>query len=105
MNVRELDEILKSGADEPLLLDVRTQMERDIARIEPSILIPLAELSMRYDELEAFRSKPIVVYCHHGIRSAHAVEWLKEMGFKDVSNLDGGIEDWSTKVDPSVPRY
>jgi adenylyltransferase/sulfurtransferase len=56
-------------------------------------------------ELEAVRDEPIVVYCHHGVRSAKAVRQLLEHGFASVENLDGGIEAWSLTVDPSVPRY
>jgi rhodanese-related sulfurtransferase len=47
----------------------------------------------------------IVVYCHHGMRSARAQEFLKAQGYSNVLNLAGGIEAWSTQVDASVPRY
>jgi adenylyltransferase/sulfurtransferase len=50
-------------------------------------------------------NRDIVVYCHHGIRSAHAAEQLCAAGFSRVWNLAGGIDRWSDEVDPSVPRY
>jgi adenylyltransferase/sulfurtransferase len=45
------------------------------------------------------------VHCKSGGRSAKAVEFLKQQGFKDVSNMRGGILAWSDKVDPKVPKY
>jgi len=88
-----------------LLLDVREPAEFEKARIEGARLLPLGELEARAAELEAWRERPIVVHCHRGGRSAKAARWLREQGFRDVSNLSGGIEAWSLTVDPSVPRY
>lgn len=105
LTVEELSELMQQSEKIPLLLDVRTPMERQIARLEPSILVPLYELSERVDELAAYREKPVVVYCHHGVRSAHAVAWLSQMGFEQAINLDGGIDAWSCLIDPGVPRY
>lgn len=87
------------------LLDVREPDEVETARIEGAIWIPLGDLEGRMDELEALRDQVIVVYCHHGARSAKAVRKLLVQGFAAVENLDGGIEAWSLTVDPSVPRY
>lgn len=104
IDVKELSELM-SRDHAPLLLDVRTAPERELASIEPSILIPLHELEDRVDELAAHQQQEIVVYCHHGIRSAHAVAWLRQMGFKGATNLAGGIDMWSIAIDPDVPRY
>ena len=87
----------------PLLLDVRTDGEFAIARIEGATLIPLDRLAERLGELD--RRKETVVYCHHGSRSASAVSLLRANGFEHVSSLSGGIDAWSTEVDPRVPRY
>jgi rhodanese-related sulfurtransferase len=46
-----------------------------------------------------------VVYCHHGMRSAAAADWLREQGFTRVRNLTGGIDRWSLDVDPATRRY
>lgn len=86
-----------------LLVDVRTPQEWQICRLEGAQLIPLQELPGRWQELEP--RQDVVVYCHHGNRSAHAVDFLRRMGIERARNLEGGIEAWSTTVDPSVPRY
>lgn len=86
-----------------LLLDVREPYEFEIARIEGAKLIPLRELSARQGELD--REKEIVVHCHSGVRSAHAVELLRSAGFAHAFNLAGGIDAWSEEIDPTVPRY
>jgi adenylyltransferase/sulfurtransferase len=88
-----------------LLLDVREPAEFEKSHIEGARLLPLGELPARAAELEAWRERPVVVHCHRGGRSAKAARWLREQGFRDVSNLSGGIEAWSLTVDPSVPRY
>ena len=82
---------------------MRSAEEAAIASLPGSVLIPLAELPGRYDELD--RDRPLVVYCHHGIRSANALVKLTASGFPQARHLTGGIEAWSTQVDPSVARY
>lgn len=97
---------LKSWLDEgrPVtVLDVRNPQEYEVCRIEGSTLIPLSELQDRLGELDP--AATIVAHCHHGARSARAVNFLRQMGFSRAINLGGGIEDWSLQVDPSVPRY
>jgi len=88
-----------------LLLDCREQVEYDFARIENSQLLPMSEIADRLDELNGYRDSPIVVYCHHGVRSLHVANWLIGNGFTQVHNLEGGIDRWSLEVDPQVPRY
>jgi len=97
---------LKAWLDEgrPVtLLDVRNPPEYEIGRIEGSKLIPLPELRDRLGELDP--AATIVAHCHHGARSAQAVGLLRQMGFSRAINLAGGIDSWSTQVDPAVPRY
>ena len=85
------------------LVDVRTEHERAIAKIDGSRL--LDEESHRY-LLSSDRNTTIVFHCHHGIRSQSAAEYfLREKGFRNLYNLRGGIDAWSQLVDPSVPRY
>ena len=86
-----------------LLLDVRTPVEHQTSRLDNSLLMPLQTLPRQYEELD--RDRPIVVYCHHGNRSAHAVDFLRRMGFEKTFNLVGGIDAWSKRIDPSVPKY
>ncbi len=85
------------------LLDVREPFEYDIAHIAGAKLIPLGELEERLAEID--RGADIVIHCHNGVRSAHAVELLRQAGLTDVYNLVGGIDAWSREVDESVPRY
>jgi rhodanese-related sulfurtransferase len=101
ISVVELNERLKKG-ETIQLLDVREDDERQLVNIGGHH-IPLQEIPARHGELES--EKELVVYCHHGMRSAHAVGWLQSQGFSKARNLSGGIDRWSLEVDPSKPRY
>jgi adenylyltransferase/sulfurtransferase len=101
LQVEELAELLASGR-ELTLLDVRTPQEEAICRLEGSRLIPIQTLAQRWREIDP--EAEVVVYCHTGVRSAHATAFLRSHGL-DARNLVGGIEAWSLRVDPSVPRY
>jgi rhodanese-related sulfurtransferase len=93
------------------LLDVREPDERSfcaIAAPAPSVdlHVPMGSVADRLAAIrDATAGLPLVVYCHHGVRSRMAAEWLSRQGLKDVHNLEGGIDDWSRSVDPAVPRY
>ena len=89
----------------PHLLDVRQPDEHAFVALPNSMLLPLGELLPRVDEIEDWRNDEVVVYCHHGIRSAQAVAQLRAVGFANVHNLSGGIDRWTNEVDPSLPRY
>jgi rhodanese-related sulfurtransferase len=96
------------GPVAPWLLDVRDAWEHELAALPGARLIPLGELEWRVDEISAAAGpepgREIVVYCHHGLRSAAAVEWLRAQGLPAV-NLRGGIDAWAARVDRSLPRY
>ena len=85
------------------LVDVREPHEFDICRIPGSVLIPLGEVPTRMNELDS--AEEIVVHCRSGMRSAKAVDFLRQAGFRRIHNLKGGILAWSDQVDPSVPKY
>lgn len=104
VSVQEVKRMLDAGEDF-LLLDVRQPREYQVARIEPAVLLPMNELPARVDELRAHAGKTIVAHCHHGGRSMQVTQWLRAQGFADVRNMTGGIDAWSLKVDPTVPRY
>jgi len=89
--------------DKFTLVDVREPHEFQICRIPGSILIPLGELQKRLAELDP--NAEIVAHCKSGARSAKAVDFLKQSGYKKVRNMKGGILAWSDKVDPTVPKY
>jgi len=114
----ELRDWLGAGesGEGPLLVDCREEDEHAYCRIEGSMLMPLS----RFPEEVAGRwggpgtpvsrpgeegGRPVVVYCHHGMRSLHATAYLRERGRPRVWSLAGGIERWSTEIDPAVPRY
>jgi len=92
-----------TAGEPPELLDVREPYEWSIARLPGARLIPLDALPDAMRTLD--RDAELVVYCHHGIRSAAAVAWLRERGFLRARNLMGGIDRWSREVDPSTRRY
>jgi len=102
ISVQELKRKLE--AREPIqLIDVREPFENDIARIDNARLIPLGELPGRLDELD--HESCLVVHCHTGMRSAQAVQLLRGSGFRNVFNLEGGIDRWSDEIDPTVQKY
>ena len=85
------------------LIDVREPYEWRIARIEGARMIPLGRIGSAVGDLS--RDREIVLYCHHGVRSRAAAEFLASQGIDGVWNLSGGIDRWSAEVDPSVPTY
>jgi len=89
--------------DRPLLLDVRQDWETKLCRLENAIHIPIEEIEVRTDELSP--DEDIVVYCHQGVRSAAVAQYLRQLGFKRVKNLAGGLDHWARTVDPSMRRY
>lgn len=96
------------ASDPPaLLLDVREAWEVAHAPLKidgvAGLHLPMNEIPARWAELDAAR--PVVCICHHGMRSAQVVAFLERQGFDSVYNLAGGIEAWSTRIDPAVPRY
>lgn len=101
ISVHELKEMLERG-EKICLLDVRSPEEYAVANLGGT-LIPLQELQRRYGELP--RDVEIIVHCHHGMRSYHAALFLLSKGLTNVKNLAGGIDQWSVKIDPAVPRY
>jgi len=97
---------LKASIDSgkrPVLLDVREPYEYSLCHLESSTLIPVEDLPARLGELN--RDSEIVVYCHVGIRSTRAVRLLKQAGFANVRNLQGGIDEWARQIDNNMPRY
>jgi rhodanese-related sulfurtransferase len=94
-------------AGSALLLDVREAWEFALAAIRvdgaTTLHLPMGQLPQRLAELDP--AQPILCICHHGMRSAQVVAFLERSGYDSVYNLAGGIDAWSTKVDPGVPRY
>src|SRR5437764_2866027 len=98
ISVRQLAERLAAG--QPVyLLDVRQPWEHETAALPGSHLIPLTELPARAEEVGPPAGVPVVVYCHHGIRSRSGAALLEHLGFRDVLSLAGGIDAWSLLIE------
>jgi rhodanese-related sulfurtransferase len=104
ITVAELAHNLERG-QKPLLVDVRQPWEHELSRLPESVLVPLPELAERAGEIRPRAGQQVVCYCHHGVRSLHAADFLTRAGIPDVVSLAGGIDAWSLQIDPMVPRY
>lgn len=102
VDVAVVAERLRAG-EQFVLLDVREPWEFELARLPDAKLVPLSTLPAAVGDLDV--NAEYVVYCHHGMRSAMAANWLKSRGYTRVSNMTGGIDAWSVVVDRSVPQY
>jgi rhodanese-related sulfurtransferase len=100
---RELSRRLDDDGTSLLLLDVREAEERAICQLAGAMHVPMGDVPARLHELDPDRE--IVVYCHHGQRSAAVVAFLERHEFANVANLAGGIDRWALEVDPTTPRY
>ena len=109
MQSLDVDQLQAFVSTEPraLLLDVREAWELQLARIDlagmDTLHIPMHQIPQRVAELDA--SQPVVCICHHGVRSAQVVAFLLQRGLPHVYNLAGGLDAWSTRIDPAVARY
>lgn len=100
----ELKRRLDAGPP-PVLLDVREDSEVAICRLPGATHVPMGDIPSRLTELEKHAEVEVIVYCHHGIRSASVRNFLRQHGFECVRNLAGGIDAYSLRADESVPRY
>ena len=105
----QLQEWLDSvrGHGDPVVLDVREPSELRAASVKADgfelITIPMGVIPPRLSELDPHQ--PVACLCHHGGRSMQVANFLKARGFKHVANIAGGINAWSSELDPDVPRY
>ena len=102
LSASEVAALLRS-ADPPQFIDVREPWELETAAVAGAVAIPMGQVAGRLGELDPAR--PVVVMCHHGRRSAQVGYLLERSGFREVINLAGGIDAWSSEVDPTVPQY
>ncbi len=89
--------------DPIVLLDVRQDWETKLCRLDNAVHIPIEEIEYRTAELNP--EDEIVAYCHVGQRSAAGAEYLTQLGFKNATNLLGGLDHWAQTVDPAMRRY
>ena len=105
--VEELLPLCAAQASRVTLLDVREAWEIEAAALRidgvPTLSIPMREIARRIAELDA--TQLIVCLCHHGVRSLQVVAFLSQRGYTNVYNLAGGVDAWSLRIDPRVPRY
>jgi len=111
--VRDL--LAGAGAAGLILVDVREPDEWRICRLDGAVLMPLGEVEERAEEVldmvedlaagDGDAETPVVVYCHHGVRSLTATAVLQASGVRGARSLAGGIDQWSIAVDADVPRY
>lgn len=108
MNVEEIDvfelQELLSSDKPPFVLDVREQHEYDFVNLEAK-LIPLGQLEERLEEIDEYKDEEVIVHCRSGARSAEACRIMMAAGFSNVKNLQGGIIDWASRIDPDMPVY
>lgn len=86
------------------MVDVREPWEYATAHVEDSLSMPMGEVPARaFQEFDP--DERLVILCHMGMRSMNVTVWLRNQGFEQAQSLRGGIDAWSTEVDPAVPRY
>ena len=94
---------MRAAGDAHTVLDIREPVEVAICAIEDSVSIPMQEVSQQLATLP--REHPLIVICHHGVRSAMVADFLRNSGFDNAWNLAGGIDAWAGLVAPDMPRY
>ena len=106
MTPKELKARMDKG-NAPYLLDIREPHEVEICSIKTDNggHIPMQQIPGRFQELDTYRDKELVVYCRSGGRSANVANYLRAQGFKTVINLSGGILGWATEVEPGMAKY
>ncbi len=100
--MRELKDRLDEQPD-LTLLDVREDWEYAICHLANSKHIPMQQIPGQLSSLDL--EAPIVVICHHGMRSLQVAYFLSQSGFKDVTNLTGGIDAWAREIDQGMATY
>jgi rhodanese-related sulfurtransferase len=102
---QEVQRLLKSG-QKLALIDVREPSEFQLARIDGAELIPMRAVPAELSRLDAQAdAAPLIVFCHHGVRSLNVVNWLRGQGVASCQSMQGGIDRWSLEIDSAVPRY
>ena len=86
-----------------VLLDVREPEEVAIVRLADSTWIPMREIPQRIGELDP--AVPVAVMCHHGGRSERVAAFLTARGFAQAVNVEGGINAYAERIEPSLARY
>ena len=102
VTVEELDRLRRTGAPH-LVLDVREAPELQRCRLDGARHVPMNEVPNHLDDLP--RDRPVVVLCHHGVRSRIVVDYLRQAGLGTAVNLEGGIDAWAREIDDTTAVY
>jgi rhodanese-related sulfurtransferase len=107
ISVEELARRIAEEGETLQLVDVREPEELAIARLEPFINLPLSQAELWSKDIQNRLDPSVetIVLCHHGVRSARMCHWLLQQGFTQVKNVTGGIDAYSSRVDPTIPQY
>lgn len=89
----------------PRLIDCREEDELAICQIPGNEWFPLDHFPFAGEKLTADAARGMVIYCHHGMRSLRAAAFLRASGVENAFSMKGGIDAWSRRIDPEVPRY
>ena len=111
ISVKEL--VAKQQAGEEFIwIDVREPQEYAAAQIpdENIVYIPLSQVAEKQldaipDTVQQAKDAEVIIFCHHGMRSAQMVMWLSQQGWNNALNMEGGIQAWADEIDPSVGVY
>lgn len=97
----------KSASGNTVVLDVREPYEVQTACVTANgfelVTLPMGSIVEKLSELD--KDRPIACLCHHGSRSMQVAAYLSSQGFTHLANIEGGIQAWSSQVDPNVPTY
>ena len=105
VSVQETQRLIAAGDTDLRLIDVRDPDEYEYCRLPGAELIPLPTVPTQAPDRLPDKAAEIIVYCHHGMRSARAAEQLRQVGYANARSMAGGIEQWSREIDSTVPRY
>lgn len=97
------EKLLQIDKESYLLIDVREQWEKDVADIG-GVLVPFRSLPT-IEEKHELKSQRLILFCHHGIRSLYAAEYLRSKSFTLAQSMKGGIDYWSRNIDHKIPTY
>lgn len=105
MSATQLDEFLQENAQEAILIDVREAHELANGMLEHAQHMPMNSIPAHVEELETVKDSPIVLICRSGQRSAQVGQYLEQLGFTDVINLEGGMNAWAAQIDTNMRVY
>lgn len=102
----DVSSLLKSPGERTFrLIDCREESEWQICRLPEAQLVPLSQFGELARQVFTDTQENIIIYCHHGMRSLRAAQFLRQSGFANAQSMRGGIDAWSDLIDPATPRY